>query len=70
MKFIIRIIRRLDAVWKKNKAVKTGAPQTMVLGKNGHRRTIHFLPDGQITCHSGSTCICDINWLLESIKDK
>lgn len=68
MKRLLRFMRRVRAIRKAWMADWTGSPVTMRLGPYGRTRVLHFWPDGTSACHKGSHCICEVNWMLDSIE--
>ncbi len=63
-----RLVRRITAIWKRRRAMMTGKPEHIVMGRLGYRRVMHFWPDGKTEIHSGSTCICDVIYILDTLR--
>jgi hypothetical protein len=38
------------------------------MGRLGYRRVMHFWPDGKTEIHGGSTCICDVIYILDTLR--
>ena len=38
--------------------------------ENNQKVNIHVTPEGDVDEHDGNTCICEVNWVLGSLRDK
>ena len=38
--------------------------------ENNQKVNIHVTPEGEVDEHGGITCICEMNWVLGSLRDK
>lgn len=61
-----RVFRRLSY-----KAQNSRNTQSFVEGPYGNRKVTHFYPDGTRETHEGGgVCMCDVIWILGSIREK
>jgi hypothetical protein len=51
-------------------ALLTGKMQSASWWENNQKVNIHVTPEGDVDEHGGITCICEMNWVLGSLRDK